>query len=694
MMQRIILACLLVTPQLLWAEPPNEYVKKGNRRDSIRATLKANKLPNLEGKWYWVGPFDNTDNNGLAAEYAPEKELKLDAKYQGKGNAALQWKEFPQMKLGTVVNLKQIIPKSNDTVVYLYQEIEITGDEPELMPLQLGSDDGIAVWLNGKRLLQENAVRPAAPDQNSCELALKPGKNQLLIKISNVAGDFSVYVHPELTKSIPAVVKNQLRRDFPDGNSSAVNSSAEAKHYRMSTIPLPEDCVLEVGGLAFRPDGKLLACTRRGEIWLIHNPTAADPNDVKMTLFASGLHESLGIHVVDNNKVYVVQRPEMTLLTDKDGNGTADDFKTICDKWGNAGDYHEFAFGPAVDKDGNFFITLNVGFGGGHQGKSPYRGWCVKVSPDGKMEPYAYGLRSPNGVNFSPDGDLFYCDNQGEWVASNKMHHIRKGEFYGHQASLPWLKHTKFYDEKKKNDQVASGMMYDGTPTKKDGPVTFPELTPPCIWFPYGRMGQSVTEPRWDTTGGKFGPFSGQCLVGDQTKSMIMRVDLQKIGDTYQGACFPFRSGFQCGVNRLVFAPDGSLFAGQTNRGWGSLGGKPFGLQRLEYTGELPFEILTMKLTKTGYALRFTKPIDPTIAKELKAYSMQSYTYKYFSNYGCPEMDRRAEKVTAVTVDADNLGVQITVPDLHKGRVRNASRRHYYQRRRATVARRRLLHPE
>ena len=53
------------------------------------------------------------------------------------------------------------------------------------------------------------------------------------------------------------------------------------------------------------------------------------------------------------------------------------------------------------------------------------------LSPDGKLEPFAYGLRSPNGINFSPDGDLFYCDNQGEWVATNKLCHLEEGKYYG-----------------------------------------------------------------------------------------------------------------------------------------------------------------------------------------------------------------------------------------------------------------------
>ena len=106
---------------------------------------------------------------------------------------------------------------------------------------------------------------------------------------------------------------------------------------------------------------------------------------MKFKLFASGLHEALGLNV-DGKDVYVVQRPELTKLVDKNGDDVVDEYQTICDKWGVSGDYHEFAFGPARDKDGNFFVTLNVGFGGGHQSKAPWRGWCVKISPNGESE--------------------------------------------------------------------------------------------------------------------------------------------------------------------------------------------------------------------------------------------------------------------------------------------------------------------
>jgi hypothetical protein len=669
-------------PRAKPSSPAKEYVSKGNRADTVRATLTSFGLPNLEGKWYFIGPFDNQGGAGFDFAYPPEKGIDLKATYPAKRGQKAAWTVFEGFKPGTVVDLMPLFPKDQqNSVVYLYHSFE--SPRAFKLKLSLGSDDTLTVFFNGQRVLHEPHFRAAGPDQDFVDVMVKEGKNDLLIKICQDAGGWAAYVNPaELPSIVPEAIRQRLERDFP---FSAVAEAAppaqgnEALFYKVSTIPLPPDCVLEVGGLAFRPDGKLFVCTRRGEVWLIENPTSDSLADVKLSKFASGLHEALGLCVQDNNTVFAVQRPELTKLVDRSGSGVATEFETVCDKWGVSGDYHEFAFGPARDKNGNFFITLNVGFGGGHQAKAPWRGWCVKVSPDGKMEPWAYGLRSPNGITFAPDGELFYADNQGEWVATNKLHHLKKGQFYGHQAGLRWVKDSPFAG--KVPDVVASGMLYDGTiPSQKKWsdlgqyipwvaptPV-YPALDPPAIWFPYGRMGQSASEPVWDTTGGKFGPFAGQCFVGDQTKSMVMRVALEKVNGVYQGACFPFRSGLQCGVNRLAFAPDGSLMVGQTNRGWGSLGGKPYGLQRIAYEGKEPFEIHHIAMTKDGFDLVFTKPID---AKTLgaKPISVSSFTYLYYSNYGCPEIDTRFETVGKPSLSRDGKTLSVAVGGRKKGRI-------------------------
>jgi hypothetical protein len=76
-----------------------------------------------------------------------------------------------------------------------------------------------------------------------------------------------------------------------------------------------------------------------------------------------------------------------------------------------------------------------------------------------------------------------------------------------------------------------------------------------------------------------------------------------------------------------------------------------------------------MKLTRTGFDLTFTKPVDPTAAQKLTAYSLLSFTYHYWSTYGSPEVDRRAEPVRGVKVSPDGRTVSLQVKGLHIGRV-------------------------
>jgi hypothetical protein len=668
MVRQLLSLLLLGLGGVAIAQPQPEYVKKGTRAETIRAALAAAGLPNLEGDWYYAGPFDNTEGIAFETSYAPEKGFDPNASFTGKDGVKFGWKKFAKAPFNKT-NLEALFPRARkDAAVYLYHEFE--SPKAFKLPISLGSDDTLSVFFNGKNLLNENYQRPAAPDQDIVDLVVKPGKNQLLIKVCQYSGQWEIFINPENSTGLTPTIAKRIDRDFPPAavqQAQGSSSSAEAKYYKVTTLPQPADCVLEVGGLGLRPDGKLLACTRRGEVWLVHNPNAENPADIKFTRYASGLHEALGLHVVDNKTVYITQRPELTLLMDKNADDQADEFQTISDKWGVSGDYHEFAFGPAVSKTGDFFITLNVGFGGGHQAKAAWRGWCVKIEPStGKLEPWAYGLRSPNGIAFNPEGELFYADNQGEWVATNKLHHLKKGKFYGHQAGLKWVKDSPFAGKVK--DTIKSGMWYDGTdPKNPTAEKVLPEVDPPVIWFPYGRMGQSVSEPIFDTTG-KFGPFAGQCFLGDQTRSMVMRVAMEKVNNVYQGACFPFRSGLQCGVNRLAFGTDGSLYVGQTNRGWGSVGGKPYGLQRINFTGEIPFEMHSVKLNPTGFDITFTEPLAEKLDLKADSVSVKSWTYLYNSNYGCPETDTRAENVVRVKATGPKT-LRVDCTGLQKGRV-------------------------
>src|SRR5262249_62009466 len=159
------------------------------------------------------------------------------------------WKEFLGCRVGQANDLKPF--RDNDhACVYLYHEI----DAPQAMtlPVSLGSDDSLTVWLNGERLLAENVVRSVAEDQDRAALKLKAGKNRLLVKVGNVAGEWAFFIAPEFPAEWPSQIVKQLNRDFPPAETptSSKAPDPDAAHYRIVTLPIPQDISLERGGLA------------------------------------------------------------------------------------------------------------------------------------------------------------------------------------------------------------------------------------------------------------------------------------------------------------------------------------------------------------------------------------------------------------------------------------------------------------
>jgi len=193
--------------------PLRQYRKGATREETILRTLKACGLPTLEGKWYYIGPFDNKDKKGFATAYPPEQEIDLAKTYKGKDGRDVAWKEFKDFPLNKVVNLR-LFDNNEWGVVYLYHEAEST--EAASLPISFGSDDTLSVWLNGDKLVSQDVYRGVSPDQARTSLNVLPGKNKLLIKVCQGTGDWAVYVSsPGWPSSLETAFGASLQRDFP-----------------------------------------------------------------------------------------------------------------------------------------------------------------------------------------------------------------------------------------------------------------------------------------------------------------------------------------------------------------------------------------------------------------------------------------------------------------------------------------------
>jgi hypothetical protein len=409
--------------------------------------------------------------------------------------------------------------------------------------------------------------------------------------------------------------------------------------------------LFEATGIAQARDGTIVVSTRTSGVWRIR--------DGKWSQFAEGIFDSLGVCVEDDHgdRIVISQKPELTRLTDDDGDGRADRYDTLCDAFGFHGNYHEYMHGPARAADGAYHFNLNLDHnpgskvswlgGGGCMGTmGGFRGWSCRVTPSGGFEPFAAGLRSPAGIGAGPDGRLWYAENQGDFVGCSKIVPLEKGSFYGHMAPLVDL----------------PGMTPESGELK---PELWKDKTRKgAVWLPHGKLANSPGNLVWDLTGGRFGPYAGQMIVGDQTQSNLMRVMTERVNGQDQGCAIPFAWGFSSGVMRPCFLHDGSLLLGQTGRGWGAAGGQLDSLQQMVWDGSsIPADILAVKVSATGFDIRFTRPLGPAATPDAMPAKLgvRSWFYLDTPKYGSPEHDPRDHKVARVEISKDRLVMHVAL---------------------------------
>jgi hypothetical protein len=441
--------------------------------------------------------------------------------------------------------------------------------------------------------------------------------------------------------------------DFGDAWGTAERENA---FYRIVDIPMPEGVYLESGCFATLPDGRIAIGTRRGEI-LLFSGLDEDPPRPRVARFAEGLDEIFGLSHRDG-VFLVTQATELTRVSDRDGDGRADRFDTVSDAWG-FGHYHEFAFGSPPDAEGA--VTVALGLSESYNSKAKFRGWALRITPDGKVIPLCSGLRSPLGVGPNEHGAMFYAESQGPWNGSCSLKHLQPGGFMGHPISFNWYPFAPGLGPPPVLPQTPSRMETERQRVK--------ELVPYAVVFPYKKMGRSISGFQVNRSGGRFGPFENQIFLGDYTLSIAMRATTELVNGVWQGACYPFREGLGSGILAVHFTPRGRLLAGGTNRGWPVRGMKDNLLQRLDWTGVTPFEVKEIRIQKEGFLISFTKPADAAAAARVENYAITTYTHIYQAGYGSPEVDHTTPRVLAAVPAADGLSVRLRLDRITRGHV-------------------------
>ena len=519
----------------------------------------------------------------------------------------------------------------------------------------LSSDDGSQLIIDGKQIIDHDGYH--GTESKYGDVGLQKGQHNIYVDFFQGGGGKNILVQwrkkGETTFEdieMGSLSHTQAAQEKLSGYSLPIASGQKVPgdafplnsihpSYDLSQAR-PDEFLPKVGGMDFLADGRLVVSTwdEAGAVYIIDGAQTGDPAKMSTKKIAEGLAEPLGLKVVDGD-IYILQKQELTRLKDTNGDDVIDEYQTVSNDWKVSANFHEFAFG-LVYKEGYFYGTLATGImpgGASMNPQMPDRGKVVKISKDkGTVEFVASGLRTPNGIGIGTDGELYVADNQGDWLPSSKIVHVRKDAWFGSRS-----------------------VDFEGTANLKEAK--------PVVWLPQDEIGNSPSTP----IALNDGPYKGQMIHGEVTHGGVKRVFVEKVNGEYQGAVFRFMQGIEGGVNRLIWGPDGGLYMGciGSTGNWQQSGKLWYGIQRAMYNNTSTFEMLAIRAKANGVEIEFTEPLKHGQGWLAENYEVRQWQYVPTKEYGGPKVGDAPLKILSVNVSEDRKKVFLELNGLAEDRV-------------------------
>lgn len=354
-------------------------------------------------------------------------------------------------------------------------------------------------------------------------------------------------------------------------------------------------------GIDFFKDGRGAVVTIDGDVWFVSN-ISPGLDHLHWRRFASGLHEPESI-VVRNRAVYVFTRNGIIQLHDLNGDGEADFYENFSNAFAQAPETREFPMDMVSKKDGGFYIAK-----GGQQidHLGIHAGTVLEIAPDGSLTGVVgSGFRQPY-LGYDSGRDLLTAsDQQGHYVPSTPIHHVRNGGDYGFRA-------------------------------RSAGNTAFEGITEPLCWIPH-RVVQSAAAQLWvpgSLIGGDALDSAARLLCFDYYNPGAVMVYLDDPDAPIQAAAVRLPVSFETPVLKAsVRASDRHLYTAGFQI-WGSIATEPAGISRLRFDPDQLLIPLDVRAVEQGVLLKFKEPISKESLANTGNFHVRAWNYKRSPNYG------------------------------------------------------------
>ncbi len=634
------------------------WTKGGLKLDGLPFTGGHGRFPSHGGEKVFV-------TQAVPGWASPEGDLAdpREGKYSPLGPLPREWAKFGGLYVhGDRVVLKYTVGEAEvlespilvekDGLSFIVRTIRIQGDGKDKTIVLSDDQNGSAVIMahepKGAQLAVKNGLRL---------LHLPGNKGSITFQVLYGKGSAEELKQaaPELEDLVKLTKGGPTRWKETVGTKGEVSKEEKSYVIDRLTVPYnnPYGMQMRIGGFDFFKDGKSAAVsTWDGDVWLVRNIDEKLEN-LEWKRFAAGLHEPLGLKIVDD-VIYTVADDQITRFHDLNGDDEADFYENFNNDWDLTSGFHAFCFDLHTDQEGNFYFAFGspVRSGGrSFERLGRHHGSIIKVSKDGShLERFATGLRAPNGMGVGPDGQVTSGDNEGTFVPRSPINWMKPGSFHGVV------------------DVAADYAKFKTTPTVRERADGRPqhlepsEAPKPLAWLPKG-VDNSGGGQVW-VTSNRWGPFDKELLHMSYGRSALYLVLKENKGGQMQGGVVKFPLRFTSSCMRGRFSPlDGQLYVAGL-KGWQTNAGKPGGLDRVRYTGKPVAMPNALRVKSDGLEIGFTAKLDKELAEDPTSYSIRSSNIRWTHGYGSGEGDKKTYEVKVAKLLGGGKTVFIEVPTI------------------------------
>ena len=530
--------------------------------------------------------------------------------------------------------------ETNGDTTTIVRTIRIDGSHGPMTVVLADAPDGSTVNGNTASLGSDASTVVAAKSTSRSTLALKDGvlvlniaaggTTTVNVQFANATSDTADAVLDSMTWKTAvdfAAIKSGGETRWPKTFTTQGQIGDDKLAYTIDRITVPYGNEYErrmrIGGMDFFSDGKRAAVsTWDGDVWIVSGIDDKLEN-ITWKRYATGLHEALGLKIVDD-VIYTVDDMQITRFHDLNDDGEADYYENFNNDWELTSGFHAFCFDLHTDKEGNFYFAFGSPVRGGGRSferMGEHHGSVIRVSKDGsKLERYATGLRAPNGIGVGPNGQVTTGDNEGTFVPRCPINWVSKGSFHGVVDA------AENYEKFKTTPTVAQRR------GDRKQHLDVSEMPKPLAWLPKG-VDNSGGGQVWVTTD-RWGPFTGELLHMSYGQSSLYLVLKENKNGQMQGGVVKFPLKFTSSAMRArVNNRDGQVYVAGL-KGWQSNAAKEGGFDRVRYTGKPVFMPSGLKVKPNGIELGFTQKLDPELANDPDSFSVKGSDIRWTHGYG------------------------------------------------------------